>query len=234
MPSQGRSTHVLLISEQVLFRQALARVLTQEEPAFQISEAFGAQDALQQMTAVPQDIVLLHLGNPVSTGMHTLHELQAKVPTTRVIVLLDVVDDALMTVAIQSGAAGCVDASVDVTRLLQELRDAANGEIALSKGLVKLIATMMARGNGSRLDDHHMILEAPTQRERKVLELLSMGMTNNAIASHMALSESTVRSHVRAISQKLGAQNRVQAVARALALGIISSSTAGEEFPSCY
>ena len=224
---------MLLISEQVLFRQALARVLSQEEPAFQVLEAHGAKDALEQISSQPQDIVLLHLGNPVATGMHTLHELQAKAPDARVIVLTDVVDDALMTVAIQSGAAGCVDASVDVSRLLQELRDAANGEIVVSKGLVKLIATMLARSNSTRSEDHQMILEAPTQRERKVLELLSLGMTNNAIASKMALSESTVRSHVRAITQKLGAQNRVQAVARALALGIISSNTAGEEFPTC-
>ena len=94
VPSQGIRTQVLLISEQVLFRQALARVLSQEEPAFQVLEAHGAEDALEQISSQPQDIVLLHLGNPVSTGMHTLHELQAKAPDARVIVLTDVVDDS--------------------------------------------------------------------------------------------------------------------------------------------
>jgi LuxR family maltose regulon positive regulatory protein len=59
-----------------------------------------------------------------------------------------------------------------------------------------------------------------------VLELVSLGMTNRAIAKRLLLSESTVRAHVRSISQKLGSQNRVQAVARATSLGMIGPGTA--------
>jgi DNA-binding NarL/FixJ family response regulator len=217
-------TYVLWISEQLLFREALARALTQEEHDFSVLEASGAQDALEIIDQEKPDIVLLHLGNPaVSGGMQTLHELHEKAPDVQVIVLLDVVDDALTTVALQTGAAGCVDVSVDVSKLTQELRDAANGEIALSKGVARLITTMLASRNQGGSRHENMMLEPPTPREKEVLELMSNGLTNQAIAGRMMLSESTVRSHVRAISQKLGVQIRVQAVARALALGIIKN-----------
>ena len=217
-------TSVLWISEQALFREALARALSQEEEEFSILEASGAEDSLEMIDKEKPDIVLLHLGNPaVSAGMQTLNELQEKAPEIQVIVLLDVVDDALTTVALQAGAAGCVDVSVDVSKLTQELRDAANGEIALSKGVARLITTMLASRNQGGSRHESIMLEPPTPREKEVLELMSNGLTNQAIASRMMLSESTVRSHIRSISQKLGVQNRVQAVARAMALGIIKN-----------
>jgi two-component system nitrate/nitrite response regulator NarL len=144
-------------------------------------------------------------------------------------VLLDVADDALIAAASQAGAGGYIDSSIDVSHLLRELQDAANGDIALSKSLARLMASMLKRGNAGGAPGSRMMLEAPTPHERKVLELLSGGLTNRVIARQLMLSESTVRAHVRAISEKLGAQNRVQAVARAIALGIISQSNITEE-----
>jgi DNA-binding NarL/FixJ family response regulator len=216
---------VLFVSRNGLFRQSLARVLTDEEASLAVIEAAGTEDAIEHIRASRPEITLLHMTNPVATSMHTLQRLHDAEPDMRIVVLLDSLDDALMMTAIQAGAAGCIDGSVDVGDLLQELHAAANGEMVISKGIARLIASIVVDGT-RHPDMAHSLLEAPTPRERKILELLSLGLTNNAIARRLTVSESTVRAHVRTISQKLGTQNRVQAVAKAMSLGIIDTAEA--------
>jgi DNA-binding NarL/FixJ family response regulator len=216
---------VLLVSEHVLFRQSLAIAIGQEEDSLLISEAGDADEALRQLNTKKPEIVLLHLGSPASTGMQTLHRLMEADHDISVIVLFDAIDDGLTKAALQAGAAGCLDCSVDVSHLIRGLHAAANGEIALSKGIARLMAAMLGRTNGAGGGEQEVLLP-PTPRELRVLELVSLGMTNRAIAKRLLLSESTVRAHVRSISQKLGSQNRVQAVARATSLGMIGPTTA--------
>jgi DNA-binding NarL/FixJ family response regulator len=216
-------TCVLLVSAQALLREALARVLSEEEPSFTTIKAASGEEALELAELHNPDLIVLHFSNPVSSAFRTLHQLHEEYPERRVVALMDAIDDSMMTLAIQAGADGFIDGSLSLPRLIQELKDAANGELSLSSGLVRLIAASMKTHNGvAEGNGHRKGFDMPTARERRVLELLSLGLTNSAIANRLMLSESTVRAHVRAVSQKLGAQNRVEAVAKALGLGIIS------------
>ena len=219
-------TCVLLVSAQTLLREALAKVVSEEEPSFTTITAASAEEALELVALNEPDLIVLHFSNPISSAFRTLSQLHAACPETRVVALMDVIDDSMMTLAIEAGADGFIDGSLSLPRLLQDLKDAAHGEVSLSNGLVRLIAASLKANNGGSEGNggHRKGFDTPTPRERRVLELLSMGLTNSAIAGRLMLSESTVRAHVRAISQKLGAQNRVEAVAKALGLGIISSN----------
>jgi DNA-binding NarL/FixJ family response regulator len=216
------------VSEFVLFRQALAIAIAQEESCLLTSEAGDLDEALRLVGTRKPDIVLLHLGSSATVGMQRLKRLQEADPDISVLVLFDGIDDSLTKAALQAGAAGCLDCSVDVTHLIQGLHAVANGELALSKGIARLMAVMLGRVNGSGSDGRGLIA-TPTPRELRVLELVSLGMTNRAIAKRLVLSESTVRAHVRAVSQKLRSQNRVQAVARAMSMGLIGSHVNNEE-----
>ena len=220
-------TTVLLVSDFVLFRQALAIAIAQEESCILISEAADMDDALRLIGTRKPDIVLLHLSGSAPQGMQRLKRILEADPDIAVIVLFDGIDDSLTRAALLGGAAGCLDCSVDVSHLIQGLHAAANGELALSKGIARLMAVMLGRANGS--GDGRGVLGSPTPRELRVLELVSLGMTNRAIAKRLLLSESTVRAHVRAVSQKLGSQNRVQAVARAMSLGMIGSHVESDD-----
>jgi DNA-binding NarL/FixJ family response regulator len=217
-------TCVLLVSTQALLRETLARVLSEEEPSFAMVKAGSGEEALELAALNKPDLIVLHFSNPVSSAFRSLYHLRAEYPDTRVVALLDVVDDSMMRLAIEAGAHGFIDGSVSLPRLLQDLKDAAKGELSLSNGLVRLVAAALKPNNGGSNGNggYRNGFDTPTPRECRVLELLSLGLTNGAIASRLMLSESTVRAHVRAISQKLGAQNRVEAVAKALARGIIS------------
>jgi len=220
-------TTVLLVSDFVLFRQALTIAIAQEEGCLLVSEAADVDDAIRLVTSRKPDIVLLHLPAPVSPSMQRLKRILEVDPDLAVIVLFDGVDDTLAKAALMAGAAGCLDSSVDVAHLIQGLHAAANGELALSKSIARLMAVMLGRANGN--SDSRNVVVTPTPRELRVLELVSLGMTNRAIAKRLLLSESTVRAHVRSVSQKLGSQNRVQAVARAMSLGMIGSHVDGED-----
>jgi DNA-binding NarL/FixJ family response regulator len=216
---------LLLISERVLFRQALARAITDEEPLITTQEAANVDEATRYLHSDPPDIILIHVGKPVSAAMQTFHEILVRKGTSRVMLLLDTLDHAVMTSAIQAGAAGCVDASVDVKGLLQALEEAANGEIALSDGFARGLARMLASKNSRKNRTRQPFLDAPTERELEVLKLVSLGLTNGDIARRLLVSESTIRSHVRTTIHKLGAVNRVHAVNVALALGMIDTGT---------
>jgi DNA-binding NarL/FixJ family response regulator len=220
-------TTVLLVSDFVLFRQALAIAIAQEESCLLVSEAADMDDALRLIGSRKPDIVLLHLSVPASPNMRRLKRILEFDPDIAVIVLFDGIDDNLTRAALLAGAAGCLDSSVDVAHLIQGLHAAANGELALSKGIARLMAVMLGRTNGS--NDGRTTVVTPTPRELRVLELVSLGMTNRAIAKRLLLSESTVRAHVRSVSQKLGSQNRVQAVARAMSMGMIGSHVEGDD-----
>ena len=212
-------TSVLLVSEHVLLRQSLAIAIAQEEGDLLVSEASDLEDALRHCNARKPEIVLLHLGTPPSIGIQKLHRLIEADPDISIIVLFDAIDDGLTKAALQAGAAGCLDGSVDVSHLIRGLHAAANGELALSQGIARVMASML----GKSTNGDQGVLMTPTSRELRVLALVSLGMTNRAIAKRLLLSESTVRAHVRSISQKLGSQNRVQAVARAMSLGMIGA-----------
>jgi DNA-binding NarL/FixJ family response regulator len=211
-------TSVLIVSEHVLLRGSLAIAVSQEVGDILISEASDLEEALKQCKGRNPEIVLLHLGTPPSIGEQKLQQLIEMDPDISIIVLFDVIDDAMTKAALKAGAAGCLDRSIDVSHLVRGILAAANGELALSQGISRMMASMLGREPS---DEAHGVLTTPTPRELNVLSLVSLGMTNRAIAKRLLLSESTVRAHVRSISQKLGSQNRVQAVARAMALGMI-------------
>jgi DNA-binding NarL/FixJ family response regulator len=163
--------------------------------------------------------------------MRDLHLLREKAADVPVVLLLDAVEDEVMVVAMQAGAAGCLDRASSASHLFQALQDAAAGEIALSENFARRLARIFAAGG--RDGTRQPYPEALTRRELQVLALLAHGLTNREIARSIFVSESTVRAHLRTVTQKLGVHNRVHAVARALELGMVSpAETSAEEMPS--
>ena len=218
---------VLLVSEHRLLREGLARLLRESDSVGTVSEAGSAEEALEQVRLSQPEVALLHVSHPVGSRVRLLHALRDKAPDVPVVVLLDAVDDEVMLVAMQAGAGGCLDKDVDADRLVASLHDAASGEIALSDRFARQIARMFAR-NG-REATRQPYPEALTRRELEVLELLSHGLTNREIARSLFVSESTVRAHLRTVTQKLGVHNRVHAVARAMELGMVPALQGSEE-----
>ena len=221
---------ILLLSDYKLSRQALAGLLRDTESshgAIHVDEQDVGAGASVRLEATRPNVVLLHVTRPVGKIISLLHLIRerADVPVVALVDATDEETDEEMTVAaMEAGAAGCVDSAADARELAQALEEAANGQIAVSANCARRLARTFAHtrtGNGTK-SSHP---DALTTREREVLALLAHGLTNIEIARDLFIAESTVRAHLRAVTQKLGAHNRVHAVARALMLGVLPAQT---------
>jgi DNA-binding NarL/FixJ family response regulator len=138
-----------------------------------------------------------------------------------VVLLVEAAPDEVIVAALQAGAAGCLNMALEGASLVRALDEAAQGEIALSDAFARRLARMIgAGGNGH---ERRAPVDALTSREAEILGLLASGLTNHEIASKLFVSESTVRAHLRTVTQKLGVNNRVHAVARAMQLGMVAA-----------
>ena len=220
-------TRVLLVSEHELLRQGLSRLLGDAESIVVAGEAKTAEHALEDIQETNPHVILLHVGHPVGNRIRDMHLLREKASDIPVVLLLDAVEDELMLVAMQAGAAGCLDKTVSAGHLAQALYDAASGEIALSERFARRLARIFA--GSTRDGTRQPYPDALTRRELEVLGLLAHGLTNREIARSLFVSESTVRAHLRTVTQKLGVHNRVHAVARALEMGMVPPLTPSED-----
>jgi DNA-binding NarL/FixJ family response regulator len=165
------------------------------------------------------EIVLMDLSMPELNGLAATKLLTAEMPEVKVVVLTASDDDASLFEAIKSGAQGYLLKNLEAEDLLAMLDRAARNEPALTPVLARKLLQEFAKPGESAPaaaaseDDP----DALTAREREVLELMVEGVTSNRrLAKRLALSENTVKFHVRNILDKLHLHNRAEVVAYAL------------------
>ena len=215
---------VLVVSEHGLLSQGISLLLRDVDCVDAVHEASDAEAALERIRSSRPDVLLFHLSHPAAPRMRDLRSLRDGAPDVPVVLLLDSVDDDV-SVAMQAGAIGCLDKSVDSQQLIEALRDASSGEVAVSPTVARKLARIV--GQGERHTEGRSYPAPLTGREAQVLELLAEGLSNREIAHTLFVSESTVRAHLRTVARKLGVSNRVHAVARAMQLGMVSPADTG-------
>ncbi|HET9831179.1 MAG TPA: response regulator transcription factor [Vicinamibacterales bacterium] len=144
-------------------------------------------------------------------GIETTRRLLARHPEARVIALTASVDEARMMGVLRAGASGYVRKDAEPETLLAAVRAVARGRTFIDPAI-----------------GHHIMRVTPvaddlTVRERDVLRQIALGKSNREIAESLAIGEETVKTHVRHVLAKLGAENRAQAAVRALARGVVSA-----------
>jgi DNA-binding NarL/FixJ family response regulator len=193
---------VLIADDHPLYCDALRAVVPQACPGADISEANSQEQVLSAVAAAGREfsLVLLDLNLPGATGLSCLSELRRVVPTTPIVVVSAVGDPKIMQDVIMGGACAFIPKSAPGQVLINALRVILAGGTYMPTGIV----AALRGGDGTS----HSEL---TLRQRRVLELLSTGLSNKRIARALDISEITVKAHVTAIFRKLGVTNRVQA-----------------------
>ena len=205
---------VLLIDDHAAVRAGLRALLETESDLEVVGEAAGGIPAISLARKLRPDVVLTDLLLPDVGGVAVTQIIRAELPDTQVVVLTSVSEeDASVVRAVRAGAIGYVlkDAETDV--LVQTIRSAAEGQAHLSpRAAARLMREMRSPRN-----------EVPlTERERQVLREVATGRTNKQIARSLHIAETTVKSHVRAILDKLGVRSRTQAALQALRSEMLS------------
>ncbi len=210
---------VLVADDHSLFRDGLVSLL--EAAGYEIAAQVGdGQEALIQAEHTKPDLILLDLSMPRLNGLEALPQLLKIVPDAKIVILTVSDEDDDLLKVIQAGAHGYLVKNLNAEDFLELLSGLERGEAAVTR---RTAARLMAKLAENRLP-MKTVTEDLTARELELLELVGEGFSNRAISELLTISTNTVKYHLKNIFQKLGAQNRAEAVANAIRAGILSSS----------
>jgi DNA-binding NarL/FixJ family response regulator len=211
---------VLIADDHALFRDGL-RSLLELHGIEVVGEARTGREAVEQARRVQPDVVLMDLDMPEMDGLAATRLISAQQPDLKVVMLTGSEEDAHLFEAIKSGAQGYLYKNLASEDLFRMLDGVARGEPALTPALARKLLGEFARPSKPPprrpVQTTHEGLQALTEREQEVLELLVEGITSNReLADRLVISENTVKYHLRNILDKLHVQNRAQVIAFAL------------------
>src|SRR5215813_4671173 len=199
---------ILTVDDHPLLREGIAAVLSSEVDMALIAEASTGMEAIEQFRTHRPDITLMDLQLPLLNGIEAIVAIRKEFPDARIIVLTTYAGDAQAVRAFNAGASGYLLKNMLRKELVETIRSVHAGK----KKIPPEIAIEIA--------EHHSD-DALTEREIEVLRLVAAGNANKIVAHHLAISEETVKAHMRSILSKLGANDRTHAVTIALKRGII-------------
>jgi NarL family two-component system response regulator LiaR len=199
---------ILLVDDHDMVRRGLAVFLLAYDDLLLVGEAANGVEALEKCAELQPDVILMDLMMPVMDGVTAIRLIRERYPATHVIALTSFSEEKLVETSLQAGAIGYLFKNVSVDELAAAIRAARVGLPTLAPEATRVLIqkTMQPLSLGQDL----------TERERDVLRLLVDGLNNSEIAEQLVLSRSTVKTHVSHILEKLGVNNRLEAVTLAI------------------
>lgn len=216
---------VALADDQALVRTGLRMILEAEGDIAIVGEAVDGNGAIALSATEHPDVLLMDIRMPGLDGIEALRRISAMMPTEgpRIIMLTTFDPDDYIYDALAAGASGFLLKDAPAEELLTAVRVVAAGEAVLAPSitnrLIQQIKTRPIRTTEAQ------VLESLTDREREVLRLIAKGDTNQEIAEQLFVGETTVKTHVSHVLQKLGLRDRVQAVVVAYECGFVVPGT---------
>ena len=208
---------ILIVDDHSVVRRGLRHLLASHADMEVVGEAGDALSALQAVTRLEPDVILLDIRLPGASGLDVAPQLRQAAPAARIIVLTTYEDDEYLVRAMGSGVQGYLLKSTSDEHVATAIRTVMKGERLVTPSLVN-----KALGQLARLSQTQARVDIGlTDDELSVLRLLAKGVTNKEIAQQLFVSERTVKRRVQDIFKKLSVAHRAQAVIEATKRGII-------------
>jgi len=216
---------IVLIDDHKLFREGVKRIL-ELEPSFNVvAEGDDGAVASKLVKENDPDVVLMDINMPDVNGVQATADLVKYFPDTRVIILSIHDDENYVTHALKTGAQGYLLKEMDSDSLIEAIKVVSDGGSYLHPKITHNLVLeyrQLARANKKNIGDHieyRKPLHLLTKRECEILQLLADGKSNRAVSETLYISEKTVKNHVSNILQKMGCNDRTQAVVQAIRKG---------------
>ncbi|WP_031092254.1 MULTISPECIES: response regulator transcription factor [unclassified Streptomyces] len=212
---------VLLADDQSLVRAGF-RALLDAQPDIEVAgEAADGEEALRRVRELRPDVVLMDIRMPLLDGLAATRRITSdgEPADVKVVMLTTFELDEYVFEAIRAGASGFLVKDTEPEELLRAVRAVVEGDALLSPGVTRrLIAEFAARSKQPAAAD---ALSRLTEREREVMALVGIGLSNEEIARRLVVSPLTAKTHVSRTMVKLGARDRAQLVVLAYESGLV-------------
>jgi len=208
---------VMIVDDHPVVREGLAAMLDRQEGMKVVAEAADGAAAVQKATESNPDVILMDLRMPVMDGVEAMRKISEAMSAVRFIVLTTYDNDEYIFKGIEAGARAYLLKDSPREELFRAIRAVYRGESLIQPSVASKVLDRFAT-----LSRQAQTPELLSERELGVLRLMATGAANKTIAAELCISESTVKTHVQSIFQKLGVNDRTEAVTHALQRGIIS------------
>jgi DNA-binding NarL/FixJ family response regulator len=198
---------ILTVDDHPLLREGIAAVIEGQPDMTLVAEATNGHEAIESFRKHRPDVALMDLRMPDMNGIEAIRAIRTEFPTARIVVLTTYAGDVQALGALKAGASGYLLKSMLRKDLLDTIRTVHAGKRRIPPQIASEIA-------------EHAADDALTEREIDVLRRVGSGNSNKQIAVQLAISEGTVKAHMKNILPKLGARDRTHAVMIAVKRGI--------------
>jgi DNA-binding NarL/FixJ family response regulator len=223
---------VLIAEGHGLVRAAFRLLLERQDDMTVAADAATADEAVAVARATTPDVVLMDLELPGGGGIDVTRRVLDELPDgmTRVVLLMTSESDEAVFAALRAGVTGLLLKDTDQDELLAAVRVVASGEALLAPGVAtRLVADFVSRPEPLRATPQE--LEELTAREREVVALVALGLSNEEIAGQLVITRATAKTHVSRALCKLHARDRAQLVVLAYEAGLVSPARRPQTAP---
>jgi two-component system, NarL family, response regulator DevR len=208
-PAKPKSIRVLLVDDSEVVRMGLWALLDGTEGIQVVGEAGGIAAAVRLAVELRPDVVLLDIRLPDGMGFDACRQILAKLPDTRILVLTSVAEEKLVDESIRAGAHGYLLKEINGQGLLKAIHDVAEGKSVLDPSITNRVLQMIR--DSTKTEENIFSILSP--QERRILALITEGLTNKEVAAEMKLAEKTVKNYLSTVFEKLHVSRRSQAAA---------------------
>jgi len=208
MSAESHQIRILTVDDHPLLRDGIASLVGTQPDMTIVAEASSGREAIDKFRTHKPDITLMDLRMPDMNGIDAITQITSEFADAKIIVLTTYSGDVQIIRALKAGAHGYLLKGLLRKELLDTIRAVYAGKKRMSPDVASQVAEYAADSS-------------LTIREIDVLRLVAQGNANKMVADHLAISEDTVKAHLRSILSKLGANDRTHAVTIAVKRGII-------------
>lgn len=199
----------MIVDDHQVVREGLRRILELDKAIEVVGEARSGEEAIAKATAMGPDVVIMDLKMPGIDGIKATEEIKKRIPDTNVLILTLYAEDFVRQ-AVEAGASGYLLKDSDTEQITRAIHQVYDGLCPIAPSLTKELVTKFARLSR---EERSTIL---SKRQTDILKLIAEGMSGKDIGEHLFISTSTVKREIRNIFDRLGVNDRAQAVSEAM------------------
>jgi DNA-binding NarL/FixJ family response regulator len=215
---------VLLADDQALLRATFRLLIDSTADMEVVGEATTGVEAVALCRAERADVVLMDIRMPELDGIEATRRITAAddLAQVKIVILTTFEAEDLIVEALRAGASAYLGKDVEPAALLDAIRKVAIGDTLLSPFATRALISRVLAHPGAGQRSHGAGLDRLTPREREVLELVALGLSNDQIAEQLFISPTTAKTHVNRTMMKLDSRDRAQLVIIAYETGVVS------------